>query len=134
MKHLKNITKKLLIALCIATALWTSLAIAEGGPGGQLLPDVLTPPATSKINLVKQLPNGTWQQIIGSVINMVLAIAGSLAFISFTVGGVMMVTAQGVEDKIRKGKSIFTWSLIALVIIGTSFGIVLGITQLKFFQ
>lgn len=123
-----------LAVLITGLSLFTSTALAAPPTPRDLLPTRFTPAGTSKINLVNQLPKGTWQEIIGSVINLVLAISGSLAFISFTVGGVMMLTAQGVEDKIRKGKSIFTWSLIALVIIGTSFGIVLGITQLKFFQ
>lgn len=92
----------------------------------------------SKITLVKQLPGAkttkTWQDIMASVIRIVLAITGSLAFAAFTYGGVMMVTAQGNDDQIRKGKNILFWAVLALVIIATSYAIVIGITQLKFFQ
>ena len=92
----------------------------------------------SKITLVKQLPGAksakTWQDIMAGVIRIVLAITGSLAFAAFTYGGVMMVTAQGNDDQIRKGKSLLFWAVFALVIIATSYAIVIGITQLKFFQ
>lgn len=92
----------------------------------------------SKITLVKNLPGAkttkSWQDIMASVIRIVLAITGSLAFAAFTYGGVMMVTAQGNDEQIRKGKNILFWAILALVIIATSYAIVIGITQLKFFQ
>ena len=52
--------------------------------------------------------------IIGIVANLVLfglkywvgIVTGSLALIAFTVGGVMMVTSQGNEEQITKGKTL----------------------------
>jgi flagellar basal body-associated protein FliL len=89
---------------------------------------------TSKINLVANLPEGDWYTVIGGVIKLLLAVTGSLAFASFTYGGILLITAQGDETKHKKGKSILYMSIMALVIIAVSYAIVLGITQLKFFQ
>ncbi len=113
-----------------------SMAMAQD----TLIPEVILPDGTtgpSKVTLVKQLPQGTentFAVIIANVIRIVLAATGSLAFASPTVGGIMMVTARGNEDQIAKGKKILLLSLGALAIIAASYGIVLGITQLKFFQ
>ncbi len=132
MKIIKKILQKGLVALMIATALFASQAFVQAQ---DLFPKITpTGETPSKLVLVQQLPNETWQVLIGNVIKLVLAACGSLAVASFTVGGVMMVTAQGVEDKIRKSKAILLWSVLALVIIAASYGIVLGITQLQFFQ
>lgn len=87
----------------------------------------------SKLVLVTNLPNQPWPKLIANVIQLTLTITGTLAFIAFTVGGIMMVTARGKEDNIKKGKDILIWSIIALAIIAISYGIVLGISQLNFF-
>lgn len=89
----------------------------------------------SKIGIVSniaQRTSGDWTQILAGVIQFVLGITGSLAFISFTYGGVLMVTARGNEEQIKKGKDILTWSVIALAIIATSYAVVLGVSQLRF--
>lgn len=88
----------------------------------------------SKINLIYRLPSGDWTQIMAQVINLALGITGSLAFAAFTYGGILMVTAQGDDQQISKGKGILFWSVLALAIIAASYGIVIGITQLQFFQ
>lgn len=85
----------------------------------------------SKISYLTKLPKGNWKGIMGNIIKLILNITGSLTVISFTVGGVMMITAQGSEEKTSKGRSIITWSIIALLIIAISYAVVLGITQLS---
>jgi hypothetical protein len=103
-------------------------------PTADFLPHIVGVNQTSKVNLVNNLPSGDWYTVIGSIIKLVLAITGSLAFASFTYGGVMLVTAQGDDSKFKKGKDILYMSVLALIIIAVSYAIVLGITQLKFFQ
>lgn len=85
----------------------------------------------SKVNLVNNLPEKSIPVIIGSVIKMILSIAGSLALISFTVGGIMMLSANGADEKITKGKMIILWSVIALAIMAASFAVVTGVTELS---
>ncbi len=89
---------------------------------------------TSKINLVQNLPKGDWWVALASVIRLVLQITGSLAFASFTYGGVLMIIARGDEGTYKKGKDIIFFSIFALVIIAASYAVVVGVTQLKFFQ
>ena len=96
-------------------------------------PDQANKEAT-KIALVDKLPSSDWPVIMANVIKIILGVTGSLALVAFTVGGVMMVTAQGNEEKISKGKGILYWSVLALVIIAASYAVVVGITQLEFFQ
>jgi len=92
-------------------------------------------PGSSKIAIVKNISDqtqGTWQQILGNVIKFILAITGTLAFISFTAGGILMVSAQGKEEQIKKGKQVLIWSILALAIIATSYALVLGVSSLQF--
>ncbi len=130
--------KKLILISIIISALFASLAMA------QLVPQIEYPqeanPQASKINLVKNLPfagdtgKAAWPVVLSQVIQLVLGVTGSLAIIAFTTGGVMMVAAQGSEEMISKGKDIIFWSVLALLIIAASYALVLGVTQLEFFQ
>ena len=125
--------KKLLISLILALSA-VSAAVAQDS----LVPEHYTfseqNPQATKLALVSNLPHSSWQQTLANVVQVLLGFTGSLALIAFTVGGIMFVTAQGNEEKVTKAKKILTWSLIALVIIASSFGIVVGISQLEFFQ
>lgn len=130
--------KKYLTILFLTIAVSMGLCYSALAATEDLIPTVVYPGETntqgSKITLVKQLPQAQWPVLLAGVIQLILAITGSLAFLSFTVGGVMMVTAHGNDEQIGKGKKILFWSIGALAIIVASYGIVLGITQLKFFQ
>jgi hypothetical protein len=127
----KGIIKKIIISIIIILGVTFFTSICNA----QLLPNIKIQGTTpSKLVLVQQLNWGSWQSILASVIKLILAVTGSLALLSFTVGGVMMITAQGKDEQISKGKGILLWSVLALVIIAISYAIVLGITQLKFFQ
>jgi hypothetical protein len=130
------------LIICMFTLIGTNLAFAQGGTslptttnGVNFLPELTTTGTTaSKLGLVKNLPKANWTVAIGTVINIVLAVTGSLAFLSFTYGGIMMVTAEGDEAKYKKGRSVILMSVLALIIIAASYAIVLGISQLNFFQ
>ncbi len=90
---------------------------------------------SSKIVIVSNIANrtgGAWTDILAGVIQFALGVTGALAFISFTYAGVLMVSARGNEEQIKKGKQILLWSILALAIIATSYALVLGISQLKF--
>lgn len=117
----------LLIAAVVVISAATALAQTP-----ELYPSVVQVQGEtgSKISYLGRLPGGDWRYILSNVIQMILGITGSLALISFTVGGVMMITGQGNEETISKAKGIMLWSVAALVIIAASYAIVLGITQL----
>mgnify|MGYP006969434596 CR=1 FL=1 len=125
MKH------KILITIALMCT-FASTAMAQS-----IVPEVLYPGETqnaSKIALVDQLPDDSWPKILSGAVQLLLGITGSLALIAFTVGGVMLVTAQGSEERIDKAKKILMWSILALAAIASSYAIVLGVSQLEFFQ
>ncbi len=89
----------------------------------------------SKIGIVSNIAKSTssdWQTTLTNIIKFLLQITGGIAFISFTYAGILMVSARGNEDQIKKGKGILVWSILALGIIALSYAIVLGISQLQF--
>ncbi|MCA9373713.1 hypothetical protein KC725_00990 [Candidatus Peregrinibacteria bacterium] len=125
MKH------KLLVTIVLFCSI-ASTAMAQS-----IVPEVLYPEEAkdaSKVALVDQLPDGSWAQILSGIVQLMLGITGSLALIAFTVGGVMLVTAQGSEERVDKAKKILLWSILALVVIASSYAIILGVSQLEFFQ
>ena len=131
---MKKIAKLILISLVIASSVISfSLVQAEDTQNVKLTPDfgVSVSSQDSKIKYVDALPNDSWQVVLSGVIQLILGVTGSLAFVAFTVGGVMMVTSQGNEEQITKGKGVILYSVLALVIIAASYAIVLGITQLN---
>lgn len=125
-KHTKQIIGLILTAILCSITIFC-IAQAEGI---KLSPDFAVSPSSEKLKLVSALPSEDWQLVLSDIIQLLLGITGSLAFIAFTVGGVMMVTSQGNEEQITKGKTIILYSVLALIIIATSYAIVLGITQL----
>jgi len=93
------------------------------------------PGSTSKIGYVETLSQqttGTWQDLLAGVIKIILGITGAIAFISFTVSGIMFVTAEGNEEQLGKTRKMIYWSILALVIIAASYALVLGVSKLQF--
>lgn len=61
---------------------------------------------------------------IGRVISAVLGIVGSLALVMFVYGGLLWMLSGGSPDRIKKGKDVFVWSTLGLVMIFGSYLIV----------
>lgn len=123
--------KQIIIILFLLTLSIIPLFQIPALAQSSLVPDKEKTSTTSKVNLVQDLPEQEWPQLIATLIKFLLAITGSLAFASFTIGGVFMVTARGNEEQVTKGKDIIFWSILALIIIATSYGIVIGISELN---
>lgn len=124
--------KKIISAILLSIS-FASICVAESlAPKVEFFEEINL--KASKLGVVQQLPTGDWTVVLAGIIKIILAITGSLALVAITVGGVMMITAQGNEESISKGKNILLWSILALLFIAASYGIVLGITQLQFFE
>lgn len=70
------------------------------------------------------ITEGSAQQIVSRLIETVLLVIGSLAFLVFFVGGVMWITSGGNEDKIKKGSQAMMWAAIGIVVIFSSYAII----------
>lgn len=69
--------------------------------------------------------------LYGNMAKLMLGLASILIVISFIVAGTLYVTAQGNEEQLNKAKSILIYTLIAVAIIASSYGITLGVTKIK---
>lgn len=58
----------------------------------------------------------TLQEIVMRTLDLLLSIVGIIAIIGLIVGGAFYLTAYGDEDRIKKGKTIITSSLIGIVV------------------
>lgn len=126
----------LTLVMCQSYSLDAAIPMAQAAdpPKPSIVPTVQKTEGDSKINLVDNLPKADWRALVSQTIQLILGISGTLTLISFTVGGVMMLTAMGNEDKINKGKDVLFWSIIALVIIAVSYAAVLGVSKLLLIQ
>jgi hypothetical protein len=83
------------------------------------------------VNLIQGLPAFcNVGQLYTKVINIVLAIAGSVVVIFLIIGGFQYLTAAGNEEQIEKGKKTLVNSVIGLVIIIMAFAIVRIVSNL----
>lgn len=82
-------------------------------------------PAAAAISLYNPMSGvSTPQELIGRIINTALGIVGSIALLMFVYGGLVWLTSGGASDKVKKGREIFTWSAIGLLVIFTSYALV----------
>lgn len=89
--------------------------------------------SSEKEAAVKQLPQGDWKSTTASIIKIMLNISGGLALLALTVGGSMMVLANGDEALIKKGKSVLMASVMGLTIIAISYALVIGVSEFQIF-
>ncbi len=59
-----------------------------------------------------------------SYLNYFLGFLGLLAVLMIVYAGILLVTAQGEEEQVGKGKKIILWAAIGLIVIMLSFAIV----------
>lgn len=70
--------------------------------------------------------------IVPQAIKILLSVAGSITAIVFVYAGVMLIISQGNEEELTKFKNVLIWSIIGLIFITASYGLVRGIMQLVF--
>ena len=126
---MKNAIKKL-AASFITTIIVSVITVQAALAAEDLLPVI---PTKGKSGLlISQLPNQDIPHTIAEIIKICLNISGALTFCAFSVGGIMIATANGKEENITKGKNIMIWSTVGLVVIALSVAIVTGVTSFDF--
>lgn len=67
---------------------------------------------------------GSFRQLVLTILQFFLGFLGLLAVIMIIYGGVLYVSAAGAQEKIDKGKKIIMYAIVGIVIILLSFAIV----------
>ncbi|MCX6778948.1 MAG: pilin [Candidatus Magasanikbacteria bacterium] len=86
--------------------------------------------ALAQDNDVVKLPNPLGSEnpsptvilnLAGRVAYGFIAVMGSIALVMFVYGGFLWLTSRGEPDKIKKGKDVFVWSTVGIVVILSSY-------------
>jgi len=83
---------------------------------------------------VASLPEGDATTMFGKIVYFILIVANILSFLSFIGSGVFMIISQGNDEQLKKAKSIFTFTLMAMLICAVALAVVTGITRFNFFN
>lgn len=77
-------------------------------------------------------PTGKNKDVVGIVqsgVNVVISLVGMLAVFSIIYGGFTYITAQSDPAKIKRGKDMVVYAVVALVVAFLAYGIVLFVTK-----
>ncbi len=77
--------------------------------------------AQPTVNLSNPLGTTSVSGLFGRFIKGFLGLTGTIALVMFIYGGITWLTSAGSPDKIKKGKDIFLWSVVGLIIIFSSY-------------
>ena len=119
------------IVVCILLA---PLAVSAASPDPK---DLLLPPESigdlGRTGENVSLPHGNFKrEFVPAVIKIMLGVAGTMAFVAFTVDGIMLVFAHDNEEMTGKVKKIFIYAIVGLAIIASAYGIIYGVFKLDF--
>ncbi len=114
--------KKFLTAF-IVLYMGTSLAFATSIPEIPK-PDYLPGPESDETTDSSGIRDFFLNETIPQAINLGIGLLAIAAFIGILVGSIQMLTAFGNEEKIKKAKTVFTYSILGFVIIMFSYAII----------
>lgn len=117
--------KKIIIITTLL--LFPLLTWAAQGAGGDTPKSCTTTNADGTVSLCNPLGAATGTSIpslLGTIINSVLGIIGSLALVMFIYGGATWMLSGGNQERVTKGKQIIIWAALGIVIIFTAYALV----------
>lgn len=126
---MKKNMKKIIIALTMILSLSYQIKMVAADPHTNGGVPTATGGATAPSGPIKLTsPLGSIgdkpELIIGTIINGIMGIVGSLALLMFVYGGITWMLAAGESGRVQKGKDILTWATIGLIVIFASYGLV----------
>jgi len=121
-----ELRKFIMICLLIALSLsfCTNIALAKSGTEADVSAASGETGSTAAV-LDNPLGENDPRVIIGNIINAILGVVGSLALLMFIYGGVIWLLSQGNEQKVEQGKKLILWAAMGLIVIFTSYALVL---------
>lgn len=81
------------------------------------------------IKIENPLKYETFDKLVEAIINFIFNIALVLAPLMIIIGAFYFITAGGIPEKIKTGKTIITYTLIGLVIVLLAKGIIVVLRQ-----
>ena len=111
----------LLIIIFIPSYIVSAGCCNSGGPTAALDEDC-TPCIPNPLTGGYEKPDVN--TIIGTAINAVLGLVGSIALVMFIYGGFVWMTAMGNKESVTKGKDIIIWSVAGLAVIFLAYAVV----------
>lgn len=106
-----NITTKKIIVFLILLSSFLIATTVLAAPT-VTLPNPIGPQIITKTTILEKM---------GSVLKVFIGFSGSVALLMFIYGGFIWLTSAGEADKIKKGRDIFLWSAVGLVVIFNSY-------------
>ncbi len=120
------------VASILLSVLANSISVAHAADEklGQILPN--TGDALGRTSSVP-LPTGNLRfEILPKLVQILLAMVGTVSLCIFIYAGIMLLTAQGNEEQFTKFKNTLIWSAVGLAFITTAYGLVTGILNISF--
>ncbi len=115
----KKYLKIILVSIfCLAAVVMFSLAALVSAAGETAVVELDNPLGAKEVTQASLL------KTTGTIIKGFLGVTGTIALAMFVYGGIMWLISGGNPDKIKKGKDVFVWSVIGLLIIFGSYFLV----------
>jgi len=95
-------------------------AIASGG-SVTFPTSELDPLNVSQITSSGSEPYRAISVVIGRIIKALLGVVGAVAVLMIVYGGMMILTAAGSPEKVKKGKDVLTWAIIGAIVVLSSY-------------
>lgn len=92
--------------------------------------EFLTVEGASRLNLDSETPSD--ENLIQRILGYLITISGTFGVLMLIVGGFFMVTSEGDDNRLQKGKSIFLYTILGLVMIFVSYIVVQFVISLLF--
>lgn len=92
--------------------------------------EFLTVEGASRLNLDSETPSD--ENLIQRILSYLITISGTFGVLMLIVGGFFMVTSEGDDNRLQKGKNIFLYTILGLVMIFVSYIVVQFVISLLF--
>ena len=73
------------------------------------------------IGILSPIGAASLQEVVARAINTILGIVGSFALVMVIYGGIVLLTAAGKQETIKKGKDVLTWAIIGVIVVLISY-------------
>ena len=130
-KIFKNIFVFILFAVLCFSFMHVNVSLAQnevtitvGNEGDVKTTDIKTVNLDNPLGDIKSP-----QVLVGQIINSLFGIIGSLALVMFIYGGFLWMTSAGSSEQVKKGKDIFIWAVVGLIVIFSAYSLVRFVIQ-----